>query len=154
MSVELKVPPVGESITEVQIGEWLKKEGDSADRDEVIVMIETDKVTVELPAPVTGVIAKIMVAAGEEARVGDVIGYMEEGAAATAQQAEEHPAEESPTEMERLASDERQEQSKTAAPERAEGSGSAKEQTEGAPGGQNATSDSPSSVRTESVRRS
>jgi 2-oxoglutarate dehydrogenase E2 component (dihydrolipoamide succinyltransferase) len=84
MSVELKVPPVGESITEVQIGEWLKKEGDSANRDEVIVMIETDKVTVELPAPVTGVVTKISVSAGEEARVGDVIGYMEERAAAGA----------------------------------------------------------------------
>jgi len=80
MPVELKVPPVGESITEVQIGEWLKKEGDSAARDEVIVMIETDKVTVELPAPVAGVVTKITVAAGTEARVGDVIGYMEEGA--------------------------------------------------------------------------
>ncbi len=84
MSVELKVPPVGESITEVQIGEWLKKEGESAARDEVVVMIETDKVTVELPAPVSGVISKITVAAGEEAQVGDVIGYMEEGAAAEA----------------------------------------------------------------------
>jgi len=80
MPVELKVPPVGESITEVQIGEWLKKEGDSAARDEVIVMIETDKVTVELPAPVAGVVTKITVAAGSEAQVGDVIGYMEEGA--------------------------------------------------------------------------
>jgi 2-oxoglutarate dehydrogenase E2 component (dihydrolipoamide succinyltransferase) len=85
MSVELKVPPVGESITEVQIGEWLKKEGDSATRDEVIVMIETDKVTVELPAPVTGVVTKITVAAGTEAQVGDVIGYMEERAGAGAE---------------------------------------------------------------------
>ena len=85
MSVELKVPPVGESITEVQIGEWLKKEGDSANRDEVIVMIETDKVTVELPAPVTGVVTKISVSAGAEARVGDVIGYMEERAGAGAE---------------------------------------------------------------------
>ena len=84
MSVELKVPTVGESITEVQIGEWLKKEGEFANRDEVIVMIETDKVTVELPAPVTGVVTKITVSAGEEARVGDVIGYMEERAAAGA----------------------------------------------------------------------
>src|SRR6187551_359630 len=96
MSVELKVPPVGESITEVQIGEWLKKEGDSATRDEVIVMIETDKVTVELPAPVTGVVTKITVAAGAEARVGDVIGYMEEragaGAEAKAPAAQKPPA--------------------------------------------------------------
>ena len=52
MPHEIQVPPVGESITEVQIGEWLKKEGESAKRDEPVVMIETDKVTVELPAPV------------------------------------------------------------------------------------------------------
>lgn len=84
MAVELKVPPVGESITEVQIGEWLKGEGDSVGRDEIVVMIETDKVTVELPAPVTGVIKQILVRAGQDASVGDVIGYMEEGAVAEA----------------------------------------------------------------------
>ncbi len=82
MAVELKVPPVGESITEVQIGEWLKGEGESVKRDEIIVMIETDKVTVEFPAPVDGVIKQILVGAGQEANVGDVIGYMEEGAVA------------------------------------------------------------------------
>lgn len=82
MSVELKVPEVGESITEVEIGEWLKSEGESANRDDAVVMIETDKVTVELPAPVTGVVSKVLVKKGETARVGDVIGYMEEGASA------------------------------------------------------------------------
>ena len=67
MAVELKVPPVGESITEVQIGTWLKREGDAVQRDEVVVMIETDKVTVELPAPVSGVLKQITVAAGGDA---------------------------------------------------------------------------------------
>jgi 2-oxoglutarate dehydrogenase E2 component (dihydrolipoamide succinyltransferase) len=80
MPVELKVPTVGESITEVQIGDWLKGEGDRAQKDEIIAMIETDKVTVELPAPVSGVISKIVVKKGGSAAVGDVIGYMEEGA--------------------------------------------------------------------------
>ncbi len=84
MPVELKVPPVGESITEVQIGEWLKSEGDSAERDEVIVKIETDKVTVDLPAPVKGVITQILVKAGQPATVGQVIGVMEEGEARAA----------------------------------------------------------------------
>ncbi len=95
MAVELKVPPVGESVTEVQIGEWLKQEGEHAERDEVICMIETDKVTVELPAPVSGVISKINVKQGQDAEVGDVIGYMEEGAAAakTADRAPQKPAE-------------------------------------------------------------
>src|SRR5690606_22661536 len=82
MTIELKVPPVGESITEVQIGEWLKSEGDSVQRDEVVVKIETDKVTVDLPAPTNGTISRIVVNQGQAAAVGDVIGYLEEGAAA------------------------------------------------------------------------
>ena len=83
MTVELKVPPAGESITEVQIGEWLKKVGDTVRRDENIVIIETDKVTVELPSPVDGVLTQIIIGNGQDASVGDVIGYMEEGAVDT-----------------------------------------------------------------------
>jgi len=94
MAVELKVPEVGESITDVQIGEWLKKVGDRVERDEPVVMIETDKVTVELPAPVSGVISEIRVKQGEEARVGDVIGVMQEGAAQPAAKGDGKPAEE------------------------------------------------------------
>jgi len=82
MPIELKVPPVGESITEVQIGDWLKAEGESVSRDEVILKIETDKVTVDLPAPVTGTITQIKAKKGAVAQVGEVIGYMEEGAGA------------------------------------------------------------------------
>lgn len=80
MAVELKVPEVGESITEVQIGEWLKSEGEHADKDENLVEIETDKATVELPAPVTGRISQVLKRNGDTAAVGEVIGYMEEGA--------------------------------------------------------------------------
>ncbi|MFZ5890203.1 MAG: 2-oxoglutarate dehydrogenase complex dihydrolipoyllysine-residue succinyltransferase [Myxococcota bacterium] len=83
MSIELKVPPVGESITEVQIGEWLKAEGDIVQRDEVVVKIETDKVTVDLPAPVSGRLGAIKVKQGQPAAVGDVIGLIEEAAAAS-----------------------------------------------------------------------
>ena len=82
MPIELKVPPVGESITEVQIGDWLKAEGESVSRDEIIVKIETDKVTVDLPAPTTGTITQIKAKKGTVCQVGEVIGYMEEGAAA------------------------------------------------------------------------
>ncbi len=82
MPIELKVPPVGESITEVQIGDWLKAEGESVSRDEVLVKIETDKVTVDLPAPTTGTITQIKAKKGTVCQVGEVIGYMEEGAAA------------------------------------------------------------------------
>jgi 2-oxoglutarate dehydrogenase E2 component (dihydrolipoamide succinyltransferase) len=83
MAVELRVPEVGESITEVEIGDWLKGEGDKANREDPLVMIETDKVTIELPAPVSGIISKIVVKKGSTAKVGDVIGYMEETAAAS-----------------------------------------------------------------------
>jgi 2-oxoglutarate dehydrogenase E2 component (dihydrolipoamide succinyltransferase) len=77
MPLELKVPSVGESITEVEISEWQKAEGESVKRDEVVAILETEKVTVELPAPGTGVITKILKKKGETAKVGDVIGYME-----------------------------------------------------------------------------
>jgi 2-oxoglutarate dehydrogenase E2 component (dihydrolipoamide succinyltransferase) len=80
MAIELKVPPVGESVTEVQIGEWLKGEGQRVQRDETVVKIETDKVTVDLPAPAAGIITQVKLKQGQTAAVGDVIGILEEGA--------------------------------------------------------------------------
>ena len=77
MAVELKVPAVGESITEVQIGQWLKGEGQTAEKDENLVEIETDKATVEISAPVSGIISKVLKRTGETATVGEVIGYIE-----------------------------------------------------------------------------
>jgi 2-oxoglutarate dehydrogenase E2 component (dihydrolipoamide succinyltransferase) len=79
MAIELVVPKVGESITEVQIVKWLKSEGDAVDRDANLAVIETDKATVELPAPVAGVLGKILKTNGATAKVGEVIGYLEEG---------------------------------------------------------------------------
>jgi 2-oxoglutarate dehydrogenase E2 component (dihydrolipoamide succinyltransferase) len=78
MSIELKVPSVGESITDVQIGEWLKREGSRVERDDVLVKIETDKATLDLPAPAAGVLSRILVKAGQPAAVGDVIGILDE----------------------------------------------------------------------------
>lgn len=75
--IELKVPAVGESITEVQIGVWKKGLGDTVAIDESIVEIESDKATVELPAPISGTITSILKEAGEKALVGEVIGTME-----------------------------------------------------------------------------
>src|SRR2546427_11648970 len=75
MPVELVVPSVGESITQVEIGDWLKAPGEAVHQDEPVVVIETDKVTVELPAPATGPITKMLKKKGEKAAVGDVIGY-------------------------------------------------------------------------------
>ena len=65
MAVELKVPSVGESITEVEVGEWLKSEGESVDRDEPVVELESDKATVELPAPAAGVVTEILKQTGD-----------------------------------------------------------------------------------------
>ena len=81
MAVELKVPQSGESITEVQIGQWRKSEGDYVEVDEVLVEIETDKAAIELPAPSSGILKQILKKNGEEAAVGDVIGLLEEGEA-------------------------------------------------------------------------
>ena len=80
MPIELKVPEVGESITEVMVGTWKKQEGDAVAADDSIVEIESDKATVELPAPTSGTITKVLKGSGEKAVVGEVIGYMEPAA--------------------------------------------------------------------------
>jgi 2-oxoglutarate dehydrogenase E2 component (dihydrolipoamide succinyltransferase) len=77
MPVELVVPSVGESITEVEIGDWLKKQGEVVSQDDPVVVIETEKVTVELPAPASGTITSVLKNKGDKASVGDVIGYIE-----------------------------------------------------------------------------
>jgi len=82
MAIELRVPTVGESITEVFIGEWRKAEGSAAANGENLVEIESDKATLEIPAPAAGVITKILKKKGESAAVGEVIGYFEPGATA------------------------------------------------------------------------
>jgi 2-oxoglutarate dehydrogenase E2 component (dihydrolipoamide succinyltransferase) len=80
MAVELKIPSAGESITEVQIGEWLKSEGDYVERDEALVEIETDKASMELPAPVSGFLTRRLKQVGEVVPVGAVIALLEEAA--------------------------------------------------------------------------
>jgi 2-oxoglutarate dehydrogenase E2 component (dihydrolipoamide succinyltransferase) len=82
--IEIKVPSVGESISEVEIGQWLKSEGESAAADETIVMLDSAKTTVELPSPGAGIISKILKQQGEVANVGEVIGYIESGDGASA----------------------------------------------------------------------
>src|SRR5215475_11632207 len=83
MPVELVVPSVGESITEVEIGDWLKNPGEQIHQDEPVVVIETEKVTVELPAPASGTLTTMLKHKGDKAVVGDVIGYMEPDGAGT-----------------------------------------------------------------------
>ena len=81
MTTELKIPNVGESITEVQIGQWLRKEGDRVEKDQPIVELETDKATVELPSPAAGVIEKLLKQPGDKAAVDEAIALIAESSA-------------------------------------------------------------------------
>jgi 2-oxoglutarate dehydrogenase E2 component (dihydrolipoamide succinyltransferase) len=95
MSIELKVPAVGESITEVEIGDWLKREGDFVNKDENIAVLESEKATVEFPSPAAGTLGKILKKKGETAKVGEVIAQLEPGQANATKQsaADVSPAE-------------------------------------------------------------
>ena len=77
---ELKIPQAGESIQEVQIGQWLREEGQWVERDEIVVELETDKASMDLPAPVSGLLAEILKKDGEAADIGDVIALIDESA--------------------------------------------------------------------------
>ncbi len=83
MATEIRVPTLGESVTEATIGQWFKKAGDAVQADEPLVELETDKVTVEVPAPAAGVLSEILVKPGETVGVGALLGMLSgEGAAA------------------------------------------------------------------------
>jgi 2-oxoglutarate dehydrogenase E2 component (dihydrolipoamide succinyltransferase) len=84
MSTEVKVPVLGESITEATLGQWLKKPGEAVAADEPIASLETDKVAVEVPAPVAGVMGAYAVEEGATVNVGAVIGSIEAGSGAPA----------------------------------------------------------------------
>ena len=78
MSTELIVPTLGESITEATVSKWLKKIGESFEADEPLVEIETDKITVEVPAPSAGVLSEIKVKEGNDVNIGGVLGIIGE----------------------------------------------------------------------------
>ena len=87
MATEVKVPVLGESVTEATVGAWLKKPGDAVAVDEPIASLETDKVAVDVPSPVAGVMGQHMVSEGDTVNVGAVIAIVEEGATAAAKPA-------------------------------------------------------------------
>ena len=82
MTIEITVPTLGESITEATVSQWFKQIGDSVDADEPILELETDKVTVEVPAPSAGVLTEILAADGVNVEVGAILGSIAEGEAA------------------------------------------------------------------------
>jgi 2-oxoglutarate dehydrogenase E2 component (dihydrolipoamide succinyltransferase) len=79
---EIRVPTLGESVTEATIGKWFKKAGDSVAVDEPLVELETDKVTIEVPAPAAGVLTDVAVKDGDTVAVGALLGAIKEGAGA------------------------------------------------------------------------
>ncbi|MBL1405802.1 MAG: 2-oxoglutarate dehydrogenase complex dihydrolipoyllysine-residue succinyltransferase [Rhizobiales bacterium] len=89
MATEIRVPTLGESVTEATIGTWLKKKGDAIAVDEPLVELETDKVSIEVPASVAGVLADISVEEGETVEVGALLGLIAEGEGAVAAPAAE-----------------------------------------------------------------
>ena len=97
MAIEIKVPQLGESVSEATVATWFKKKGDAVTRDEPLVELETDKVTMEVYAPASGVLSDVMFDEGSDVEVGTILGKVEEGdapaaTAAPAQEEESAPA--------------------------------------------------------------
>jgi 2-oxoglutarate dehydrogenase E2 component (dihydrolipoamide succinyltransferase) len=90
MVTEIRVPSLGESVTEATVARWLKQPGDKVARDEPLAELETDKATLELPAPAAGVLAEILTPEGAEVPIGAVLGRIAEGAVPAAEAP--HPA--------------------------------------------------------------
>ncbi len=92
MATDVKVPVLGESITEATLGEWLKQPGDTVAADEPIASLETDKVALEVPAPEAGTLSEHMVAVGDTVEVGAIIAKIEAGSGGAASTAKAAPA--------------------------------------------------------------
>ena len=79
MATEVKVPALGESVTEATVAQWFKKAGDQVNVDEPLVELETDKVTIEVPAPASGVLAEVLVESGTTVEIGAILAMIGEG---------------------------------------------------------------------------
>ena len=93
MATEIRVPTLGESVSEATIGSWYKKVGDTVAVDEPLVELETDKVTIEVPSPVAGTLSEILAKEGDTVDVDALLGQIAEGAAAAPSEAKPAPAE-------------------------------------------------------------
>ncbi len=96
MTIEIKVPPLPESVTDATLVAWHKKAGESVSRDENLVDLETDKVVLEVPAPSSGVLKEIKIDDGATVTAGDVLAILEEGDVAERAAAEQAPAQAEP----------------------------------------------------------
>ena len=79
MSNQIIVPSLGESVTEATVSKWLKQVGEKVDADEPVVELESDKVNLELPSPISGTLSKISVKEGDVVKVGTLLGLVNEG---------------------------------------------------------------------------
>src|SRR5580704_18573757 len=93
MSIELRIPSAGESIQEVQIGQWLKHEGDRVRRDETVVELDTDKASMELPSPSDGILSRIVKHDGDKVAIGEVIALIDDQPASKPEAQSQAPAE-------------------------------------------------------------
>src|SRR5881227_356104 len=84
MTIEIRVPTLGESVTEATVARWLKQPGETVERDEPVVELETDKVTLEVPAPAAGTLGEIRAGEGSNVPVGAILGIIADGAAGSA----------------------------------------------------------------------
>ena len=86
MAIDIKVPTLGESVTEATIGRWFKKPGEAVAADEPLVELETDKVTIEVPSPAGGILSEVSAKDGETVAVGAILGHIQEGSGAVKSQ--------------------------------------------------------------------
>jgi 2-oxoglutarate dehydrogenase E2 component (dihydrolipoamide succinyltransferase) len=96
MATEIRVPTLGESVSEATVGKWFKKVGDQVAADEPLVELETDKVTLEVPAPGAGTLAEIIAGEGANVGVDAVLGIIADGAAGAAEVAKPIQAKQAP----------------------------------------------------------
>ncbi len=96
MAIEIKVPQLGESVSEATVATWFKKKGEAVTQDEPLVELETDKVTMEVYAPASGVLSDVLFDEGSDVEVGSVLGKVEEGDAPAKDDSIEEEAEEKP----------------------------------------------------------
>ena len=104
MATEIRVPTLGESVSEATIGKWFKKPGDVVKADEPLLELETDKVTLEVPAPAAGVLAEVTVKDGETVGVGALLGQITAGQGGAAAPADASPAPAAPAPVQPAAS--------------------------------------------------
>ena len=90
MSNQILVPSLGESVTEATVSKWLKQVGEKVETDEPLVELETDKVNIEVPSPLTGTLSSIKVKEGDSAEVGTLLGIVNEGSSIPSKKAKKN----------------------------------------------------------------